>query len=69
MVEFHNDVPQSSPYVHIIHCLNVLRDEIMCNADDTRDMQDFKTTRRVAWVRGECAVIGGSWGPGDPLKE
>lgn len=33
--EFRSSSPQSSPWEHVQHCLLVLRDEIMCNADDT----------------------------------
>lgn len=27
--------PQSLPLRHVAHCLNVLREDVMCNADDT----------------------------------
>lgn len=27
--------PQTLGYEHLIHCLDVLRDSVMCNADDT----------------------------------
>ncbi|CAG8958212.1 hypothetical protein HYFRA_00000565 [Hymenoscyphus fraxineus] len=35
IVEFHFNSKQSSDYSHLIHCLNVLRDEIQCDASDT----------------------------------
>ena len=28
-------VDQTWPYAHVLHCLNVLRDSVMCHADDT----------------------------------
>lgn len=46
VVEFHNDVPQSSPYLHVVHCLNVLRDEVMCNADDTPRYTGFQENQK-----------------------
>ena len=33
--EFRSSRPQSVPWSHVQHCLLVLRDEVMCNADDT----------------------------------
>ena len=31
----YDSLPQSWPHSHILHCLNVLRESVMCNADDT----------------------------------
>ena len=46
MVEFKANTPQSSPYLHVIHCLNVLRDEIMCDADDTPRYTGFQPNQK-----------------------
>lgn len=35
IVEFQSGSKQSSNFSHLIHCLNVLRDEIRCEASDT----------------------------------
>lgn len=32
--EFHDELPQSRGWSHVTHCLHVLRDDIICNADD-----------------------------------
>ncbi|MCJ1236443.1 hypothetical protein MMC14_004424 [Varicellaria rhodocarpa] len=43
ILEYHTQaVKQSSPHLHVIHCLNVLRDEIMCDADDTPRYTGFQ---------------------------
>ncbi|TEY42065.1 hypothetical protein BOTCAL_0398g00030 [Botryotinia calthae] len=34
-LDFFDGRSPSKSYEHIVHCLNVLREEIMCNADDT----------------------------------
>ena len=33
--EFRSNLPQTKSWAHVQHCLLVLREEIMCNADDT----------------------------------
>ncbi|KAL8628043.1 hypothetical protein Q9189_006252 [Teloschistes chrysophthalmus] len=35
LVEMHDQKPQSKHFSHINHCLDGLRQDIMCNADDT----------------------------------
>ena len=35
LTEMHDKKPQSLHFTHINHCLDALRQEIMCNADDT----------------------------------
>ena len=34
-MEFWQGVPQSRPWGHVIHCVDTLRQDIICNADDT----------------------------------
>ena len=34
-MEMHDKVPQSIHFSHVGHCLDALRQDIMCNADDT----------------------------------
>lgn len=34
-MEYRNGLPQSRNYRHIIHCLDALRRDVLCNADDT----------------------------------
>ena len=34
-MEFSQGVPQSRRWEHVIHCLDELRQEVICNADDT----------------------------------
>jgi len=46
VVEFNNSTPQSSPLGHVIHCLNVLRDEIICDADDTPRYTGFQPNQK-----------------------
>ena len=31
----HDEVPQSVHFTHVNHCLDAIRQEFMCNADDT----------------------------------
>ncbi|MCJ1239277.1 hypothetical protein MMC14_007271 [Varicellaria rhodocarpa] len=33
--EYRNDSKQTEHYLHVDHCLTVLREDILCNADDT----------------------------------
>ncbi|KAF7932873.1 uncharacterized protein EAE98_004172 [Botrytis deweyae] len=35
VLEAYDNVPLTYPLEHVSHCLNVLREEVMCNADDT----------------------------------
>ena len=35
LMEFRQDKPQSRRWEHVLHCLNELRQEVLCNADDT----------------------------------
>lgn len=46
LVEFRSDSPQSVPWLHLGHCLNVLRDEIMCNADETPRYTGFQPNQK-----------------------
>lgn len=34
-MEYKNNLPQTRNFRHIIHCLDSLRQDVMCNADDT----------------------------------
>lgn len=34
-MEAYDNVSLTYPLEHVTHCLNVLREEVMCNADDT----------------------------------
>ncbi|KAF2656068.1 hypothetical protein K491DRAFT_555837, partial [Lophiostoma macrostomum CBS 122681] len=45
LTNFRSGAPQSSPWGHIQHCLLVLRDEIMCNADDVPRYTGFQADR------------------------
>ena len=40
--EYRDGTPQSVPWPHIQHCLLILRDDIMCNADDTPRYTGFQ---------------------------
>ncbi|KAJ5792556.1 uncharacterized protein N7503_008534 [Penicillium pulvis] len=46
LVEFRDGRPQSSPFGHLEHCLLVLRDEAMCNADDTPRYTGFQPNQK-----------------------
>lgn len=46
IVEYHDNRTQSTPWGHVQHCLLVLRDEILCNADDTPRYTGFQASRR-----------------------
>ncbi|KAF3388054.1 hypothetical protein DPV78_012031 [Talaromyces pinophilus] len=46
LVEFRDGTRQSSPWAHVVHCLLVLRDEIMCDADDTPRYTGFQPNRK-----------------------
>jgi hypothetical protein len=46
LVEFRNDEPQTTPWGHVQHCLLVVRDETICNADDTPRYTGFQAPRR-----------------------
>ena len=35
LMEYRLSIPQSLPELHIVHCLDQLRLDVMCNADDT----------------------------------
>ena len=35
VTEYREGVSQSIPHAHIVHCLDTLRAEVMCTADDT----------------------------------
>jgi len=35
MKEYRDGLPQSLPYEHLVHCLDSLRQDILCTADDT----------------------------------
>ena len=35
LMEYRKDIPQALPSEHITHCLDSLRNDIMCHADDT----------------------------------
>ncbi|KAL8950965.1 MAG: hypothetical protein Q9222_003026 [Ikaeria aurantiellina] len=39
---FHANTEQSVPWGHVLHCFDVLREEIMCNADDTPRYTGFQ---------------------------
>ncbi|KAI4141583.1 MAG: hypothetical protein LQ340_007600, partial [Diploschistes diacapsis] len=34
LIAYHSNKEQGQPWHHVLHCLNVLRDEIMCDASD-----------------------------------
>ena len=34
-MEMHDQVPQSTHFSHVGHCLDAIRQDIVCNADDT----------------------------------
>ncbi|GKZ33278.1 hypothetical protein AbraIFM66950_003118 [Aspergillus brasiliensis] len=46
LVEFREAQPQSSPWGHVQHCLLVLRDEVMCDADDTPRYTGFQPDQK-----------------------
>ncbi|KAE8163763.1 hypothetical protein BDV40DRAFT_132183 [Aspergillus tamarii] len=46
LVEFRDGREQSSPWGHLAHCLLVLRDEVMCEADDTPRYTGFQPNQK-----------------------
>jgi hypothetical protein len=47
LIEYRSNTSQSSPWPHIAHCLLVLRDEAMCNADDIPRYTGFQKDHRT----------------------
>ena len=35
LAEFHAGTPQTMPWHHVVHCADAIRQEAICNADDT----------------------------------
>ncbi|KAE8319485.1 hypothetical protein BDV41DRAFT_571116 [Aspergillus transmontanensis] len=46
LVEFRDGREQSSPWGHLAHCLLVLRDELICEADDTPRYTGFQPNQK-----------------------
>lgn len=44
-MEYRKNLPQSLPTTHITHCLDSLRDQIICNADDTPRFTHYRTEK------------------------
>ncbi|KAL8715404.1 MAG: hypothetical protein Q9220_000737 [cf. Caloplaca sp. 1 TL-2023] len=42
MIQFHTNTEQTVPWGHVLHCFDVLREEIICNADDTPRYTGFQ---------------------------
>lgn len=45
LMEFKQGVPQSRSWEHLVHCLHTLRDDVICNADDTPRYSGFQPPR------------------------
>jgi len=43
LMEYRKNLPQSLPTRHIAHCLDSLRDQILCDADDTPRFTRYRT--------------------------
>lgn len=41
VMEMHRDQTQTVPFGHLVHCLSLLRDDVMCHADDNPDGEAF----------------------------
>lgn len=54
LTEMHDENPQSLRFTHINHCLDALRQEIICNADDTPRYSGI--SQKTGTGEGQCRM-------------
>ena len=53
-MEMHRQQEQTVPFGHLTHCLSLLRDDVICHADDTPDGEAFAKERLTSPRYRQC---------------